>query len=343
MALDLLSLTSAAILAIPETAPERLFSAPGRVEAEFRALVRRWHPDNFATSRLPDFSTAVLPHVNGLHAAARRRIADGTWRMPGSIALELKDGRTRRIDFVRQDEFELGQVFVGRDAVTYALDGGFADLMPAALRAIKGLRFADTAMRREIAPRLPMLREAADTVSGALLSIERPADAIRLGDLLAYYGGRLDARHVAWIVSEMLNLACYLDWAGLVHNDISPETVFVSPARHAIMLLGGWWYAAAEGAPMHAAPARTVACAPASVTLTKRATHRTDLELVRATARTLLGDAPASVPMRDWLRFAASGRALDDYRDWQAVLADSFGRRRFTPMTLTATDIYEGV
>ena len=33
--------------------------------------------------------------------------------------------------------------------------------------------------------------------------------------------------------------------------------------------------------------------------------------------------------------------ALDDYQRWQQVLWDSFGERRFTPLAITADDIYQ--
>ena len=77
---------------------------------------------------------------------------------------------------------------------------------------------------------------------------------------------------------------------------------------------------------------------------------RTDLELIRALGRELLGDISgarlmrekaAPPPMLDWLRLPAPQSAVDDYHTWQRqVLTASFGERRFMKLDLSADDLY---
>jgi hypothetical protein len=83
---------------------------------------------------------------------------------------------------------------------------------------------------------------------------------------------------------------------------------------------------------------------------TARADLRTDLELVRAIGRALLGDITGvrlarerGTPpaMIDWLRLPASADPIEEYRTWRTqVLHDSFGARRFVELPLTQSDIY---
>jgi hypothetical protein len=175
-------------------------------------------------------------------------------------------------------------------------------------------------------------------------------EVLVLGEVLVDAGGRLDPRHVAWIVSALLNVCCYLQYAGLVHNALSPDTCFIAPPDHTVSVLGGWWYAAPAGERMTAAPAATIAWGPHHLLASGRADMRTDLELVRAIGRELLGDvsgvrlartgaAPAA--LIDWLRLPASSDPIEDYRTWRTrVLPDSFGARRFVELPLTQSDIY---
>src|SRR5262249_17943265 len=146
--------------------------------------------------------------------------------------------------------------------------------------------------------------------------------------------------------SSLLNLACYLDYAGLTHNAIGLDSVFVAPEAHRVALLGGWWYAAGRDERLRALPAHAAALAPPDMLSARRADIRLDLALIRGLRRTLLGDemrlarggiAPRA--MVDWLRGAASDAALRDYELWGSVLEASFGARRFVKLGVTASDI----
>jgi hypothetical protein len=152
---------------------------------------------------------------------------------------------------------------------------------------------------------------------------------------------------VAWIGSGMHHLACYLRWAGLVHMDVSPDAVFVSPSLHRVALLGGWWFATKEGRRIASLPARTHDFLPWSVRSSKRATFAIDLETIRATLRELLGDLGGS-PLQGpdelvrWLSLPATGEPVDAYRGWYAALERTFGKRKFVELKLDAADLYPG-
>jgi hypothetical protein len=205
-------------------------------------------------------------------------------------------------------------------------------------------------MRAEVARYLPEPVSAFKTSGTAVLVVKKSAKHVLLRDLLEHEGGTLAAEHVAWVISSLLNLACYLQHAGLTHNAISLDTYFVAPAEHSGALLGGWWYAAAHGARLTALPAPSLRLLPPDMLATKRADHRLDLDLIRSVGRALLGDesgasmgraSGAPAPLRHWLRLASSGDAVQEYDHWQRrVLIESFGARRFVSLHVSADAIY---
>ncbi|MFX4865105.1 hypothetical protein ABTB62_20195, partial [Acinetobacter baumannii] len=80
--------------------------------------------------------------------------------------------------------------------------------------------------------------------------IRKTPDQLLLSDVLSFYKTTpFPLAHAGWIINGLLNIACYLEHSRLTHNAISAETVFVSPLRHTVHLLGGWWYSTLVGQP----------------------------------------------------------------------------------------------
>lgn len=344
---DITALSAEALLAIPLSVPERLFTGdPDQAQREFRTLAAHWHPDRCSRPE----ATAVFQHLNRLYEAAERKLRDGVWQTPGLLTLRGNDGTRYQIRYLREREFELGQRFIGPETVTWLVEKQHADLFENALEIIAGLRFADGRMAAQLQPSLPEIAARFETADRLALVLRKAPDLLLLSDVLDHFNGRMEARQVAWIISSLLNLVCYLDYAKLAHNAILTDAVFISPPRHSSALLGGWWYAVRQGQSMRAAPALTVQYAPFDVINHKRGDIRTDLELVRAMGRTLLGDVSgarlarekaAPPAMLDWLRLPASGSPVQEYQTWQRrVLKASFGERRFVKLDVSVNDLY---
>lgn len=344
---DLSTWNAATLLAILPAEPERLFSGDAeQAKAEYRALVALWHPDRSAHAD----ATAVFQHLNRLYAAALDKLGAGSWQTPGLLRLQARDGTEFRIRYRKEHPFELGRMLIGDGIVAYVIAAEHADLFQNALDAIDRLPCANAQMAAEVGRYLPEIVRHFATASDRVLVLRKTADLLLLRDVLAHCGGRMDARHVAWIVSNLLNLSCYLDYARLAHNAILADTWFVSPERHSGALLGGWWYAVPQGSRMSAAPTATLRYAPFEVTTRHCGDIRTDLELIRALGRELLGDASglrlagakaAPPAMIDWLRLPAGDSPLHEYETWmRQVLPDSFGERRFVKLELTVDDLY---
>lgn len=345
---DLAAITPDAVAGIPVTEPERLFSGDRALLAgEFRQLAKRFHPDlNGGSARM----SAVFAHIVDLHQAAEAKLASGTWAPPGTLSLRSVDGRFYRLAARRVHGFELGEMAIAPTQVAFLVDKEHTDLFRRGLATIAAIRYPDERTRRELSRFMPSSKAVLETGDRHVAVFAKTDDVVLLSDLASHLGGRIEPRHVAWIVSSLLNLACFLQVAGITHNGMTPDTVFVSPLHHAAYPLGGWWYAAPAGAGLTALPDATYALAPPAALARRTADPRLDLESIRAIARACLGDpsghslsarGDVPAPMTSFLRLPSSGSAIEDYRIWSdQVLLQSFGPRRFVELPVTGSDIY---
>lgn len=338
--------SAAQILAIPENAPEKLFSGElAKAQAEFHQLGRKWHPDcNFDLS-----AGVVFQHINQLYKNAREAIKNNDWRGAGELMLIKSGDLARSVSFQKSETFELGEVYIGKTAVVYCIKREFADLFENAKKRIADFRFANPRMKNEVAKYLPAAPKYFSTADFLIMLLPKNEDLVLLEDLRIFCGGKIDAKHAAWIQSSLQNLACYFDYANIVHNDIAPANYFVSPKNHTGCLLGGWWYSQTIGQRLKALPNRTIKLAPPDVMRRKTADSRVDLELVKATGREILGDAEGSRLRRDknipaafanWVNGATSGEAVTDYKLWNYALEMSFGKKRFVEMNVDSAAVY---
>lgn len=346
--LEPLTLTADQILRIPTKAPERLFG--GDLQAakrQFRALAARWHPD---LNHDPQAGT-VFAHITELYGDARRQIGSGVWRGPGVLRLTEAKGRSWQLRYRKRHPFELGDLYVGRTVLLFLVDPIHRSLYDRATRMMALFRYATPAMQAEVQKYLPSVERTFETEDRLALVVRKPEDAVLLRDLLEHMGGRIDPKHVAWMISGLLSICCYFQFSGLVHAAISPDALLVSPPQHTTLIPGGWFHAFEAADRIETVPSRTYEWVPGRLLKDRVARLPVTLELVRATGRELLGDiSGASLqwdrtlprPMVDWLNHPSSGDAFSDYELWHEVLEDSFGARRFVELPVREADVYGG-
>lgn len=341
--------TASEILAISELEARSLLpGGAASVKAEFRRLANIWHPDHSSDPKAAD----VFAHLTVLKAAALRASCRGK---PDRASLQEReyrtpDGKAYRFRYASLRQGPLGDVLAGRTHAVYEFGAGFEDIAAAEKARVDGFRFADAAMRNEMERFLPRQASLLDLGGGRRACVLPKAEnSVLLADLIAHSGGRIDPVHVAWIVSGILNVGCYLHWSQASHGAIGMETVLVSPETHSVCLLGGWGFATAYGQRPAALPEKTTSTVPRLALRGETADARVDLHLVRATAQEALGcpgggglalDGRVPDAMRQWLVLPPEENAWKDYSSWNDCLERSFGKRRFVEMGVKASDIY---
>lgn len=335
-----------AVLTIPKDEPEMIFPNDlAEAERIYKALMRKWHPDHVGGDE------QVAQHVNNLYDLVREKIEKKAWCAPQTISLRGTDGKERVIRYVRRRPFELGEMTVGHKTVCYIVRSEFKDLFDNAVRTIKGFKYATPEMRKEIERYLPHVLATFETTDKLhVMVLAKTPDVYFLRDLMERIPDVRTPRHIAWIGNAFFNICAYMSWAGITHNAINVDTCLLSPRQHSGLIYGGWWYATPNGKTMVALPEDSIPFVAPDVLSSLTAGYRTDLALVRAMLRELLGDRSGTAlkgkcpdPMLDFLRTHPSvsmNAARDDYREWGERLKKAFGPRRFIEMNVSDADVY---
>lgn len=208
-------MTPSQILSIPTNQPWKLFKNPSNFVEDCRALRSKWFPD---TNKDP-LASQVMAHINVLIDA---------WR----------SNPTLQVPFLSEHDIPgVGQCIVSSDRIVYKFRSDADDFRQNMLH--QKFPFPDENMRKNFENLFPKF----DMIDVNDVAIKKPTSQLNLEDVLQSQGGQLPPVHVAWILSRLYNLACYLSYSKIAHVDLSPKNLYVDPKMHSIHLYGGWWYA----------------------------------------------------------------------------------------------------
>jgi hypothetical protein len=330
--------------ALLRSSPEELFTPDFTIaKKEYRMLMRRFHPDLGG-----DADKAAT--VQTLYAEALRKLAEDDWQLPGLLQLRSIDGRRYEMPYVRRHAFDLGDMYIGERNVAFVLPESNEDLFKHGVRMIAKVEPVARTRPDDAGRWLPQQVATVRTLNKLALVVKKHHDTVCMRDMLDHMGGKLDPRHVAWLVSRLYHIACLLNFEPKVaHVGLDPLSLFVDPGAHSVAVLGGWWFAQAIGAPLVALPPRAAGLlALGEPRPLAYARHMG--ELVRSVGRELLGDANGSrllldsslpAPMVSWLRSPASDNIYDDYKIWyRKVLKECFGKPKFVELNLSVKQVY---
>lgn len=320
---------------LSKTTPEELFTKPELVEDEYRSLAKAWHPDRCKDPQ----ADAVFAHINGMRDKALDKVELNIWGTKLYKKLVGADKTSIILRYKRAYSFELGEIMLADNNLFYLIDRKYKSMSD---------RFGHLNLKfpkgkeDEFKLYLPQNVQHRNLADGNILVIIKKNDDIVLLKDLIEYNNKTPIpewpRHAAWIMSTLHNMCCYLTWAGIAHNAITTSSYFICPGYHTGLLLGSWFYWTRTGMIMQALPKETY-----NLMLDKKdkeASTTLDLNSIRAIGRAMLTkDCPK--PMRDWFMHPSSGNAMEDYNVWdKTVLKDSFGKKKFVKLDVTAKQIY---
>jgi hypothetical protein len=319
-----------------------------KVKSEYIQLSKTWHPDCNDNS---DESNAVMAKINIFYEKALNLIDQNKWEGKNFIRISSIDKKAYEIRYRVSCNFELGTMYITDSIVAYIIDGKHKDFYENAVKNIKNFKYANDKMKSEISKYLPIILAEFDTTDNNLgLIIQKTPDLLLLKDVLEYYNNNIPDRHVAWILSSLYNITCYIDYINMSHNAISLNTYFISPKYHSGALLGGWWYAVNQNSKMLGVPKEIYNILPPKTKEFKISNITTDLESIRHIGKQLLGEKNGckvkynkDVPKAfvDWLLIGSSEKAVEEYSKWTKVLENSYGKRKFVNMDLSSDKLYK--
>lgn len=289
---------------------------------------------------------------------------EGFWVDASREELVRADGQMIEISYLTKRRADLCTMYVARHNIIYIFESGHADYAARYREMVGKLVYPTPEMERELANYVPRVVTECRLMDGStFLAIEKKEGTYPLKML-----GTLTHRHVAWVISRLENLCCLLDYNNMTLNAFTAENLFADPANHQIYLYGGWWFAGYSGSETAGASESVIPYLEKNRRFPNlptsgqksRCSARTDLESIRLVAARLLGypnreslkDADDSTsessvqemllpePFRRFLLQPPEPDARADFAKWDRVLTESYGERKFIPLTMTEEEIY---
>lgn len=312
-----------------------------KIKKEYKYMMKIWHPDINTDKK----ASVVFHKINILYQEALELMKNQKWEKISFLQLQAIDGKMIQINFLTCDSFELGKLYVCNEKVIYLFDKDKKIYYQNMIRKINRLVFFDRQMEKEIKRFLPEIIENCQLKSGEFyVAVKKAENVFYLFDIIQYYEGKIDDRHVAWIMSRLLNLACYFELTGIVHNGMSLKNCFISPQDHSLFLYGGFWYTSEKKEKMIGVSKEIFDVMPLSTKSTGYSTSMTDLEAIKLIGRTLLEKSEnIPLPFQKWLDSGSKNSAIEEMKKWDSTILKSYGERKFVKMDISKEVLYSKI
>ena len=242
------------------------------------------------------------------------------------------DGSSMRVEYLYRYSHREADVYVAAGAVVYHFRKQGMEQAEHYERVSSSLDFPSEDVRNleQFFPKIVSRRRLKDGTYVMVIRKGEDEYPLRLF-------GALDGRHVAWIISRLENICCVLEYNGLVHPEISVDSVYINPHTHQAFLYGDWWsagrlYSMPEGRK-------------------EPLSSEDSLIALRDTAAALLGFADrtnvwAGAYIPEALAAFVSGEpcedAYEDFALWDETLIKAYGERKFVKLEVDEKQLYDG-
>jgi hypothetical protein len=299
---------------------------------EYKDLCKKHHPDHGGNDK-------VFAHIQELYRRAQELKKTGKWEASNYIQFDLIGNKKLKLNFLYRNDFELGTRFICQKSVVYIFNKD--KYIDNAILRINGLKYKDADMEKIIGSCVPNkpIKYKLETGLDCLI-IPKTQEVIPLDLLHKYFNNQVPDRHVAWIMSRLSNLCCYLQNQHLTHNGINLENCFVSPEFHTVLLLGGWWYTVNHNEHLIGTTKEIFDIMPIKEKTSKVSSYITDLESVKLIGRKLLGNRKDLGPFYEFVNGGSSDNAIKEFKKWDKACDDTYGKRKFVKMEVDYIKFY---
>lgn len=293
-----------------------------------------YHPDVCDDPRAADAFAKITEFYN----TALSMLESDTWEKTNYIEFHLTTGKTIQITYLYHRIFELGEYYVCRKNIIYVFDFSKKEYYN---NIKKTVRYANEDMEKAFKPLLPHVIKEANTENQHIVVMDKPENVYPLRCLFEnYFNLNVPDKHLAWIVSRLMNICCFLKYNELVSNGLDLDNLFVCPDEHSIHLYGGWWYTVREGNNLIGTTRDIFNIMPPKVKADKRASSITDIESVKALGRKYLQPS-APAPFKEFLNSGSSEDSFKEMKKWDDALLRSYGKRHFLKLNTNIDNIYK--
>ncbi len=303
---------------------------PALAQQLYMALMLKYHPDRCDDPRAAEASAVINTMYGKLKKS--RCMNEKMFHRAGAPVMP--------VNYFFSAEHEYGTEFIGERELFFLISRDAEDCFfsSPAKDGFFFREFLPAGVMAQAEIFLPHIRDIFRTDEGLLIRALKLREELPLTAVADFYGGKLPARHAAWIVSRMLGMCCYAEVRGIVLNCIAEENLLIDPKEHVVRIGGGWWFAAENGGRLIGVQSAVFDNMPVSSKTDGIARHVTDIECVKAVCRHILpDDAPDAI--RNFAESISSASAVEEMDKWDCALKYAFGGRKFCNMNVSLPDI----
>lgn len=155
--------------------PEKIFSKDN-IEKEYKAMAKRYHPDNYATG-----SHVLFTKINELHVIGLRKIQDGTWDTH-ELIMTTPSGATFKFRYETKEKTEYGQRFISSQHIALSTRlNDFSDRFKHSVSHCQAYVKTSVKMHENFHQLIPVLKTEANVFTsylhGDVIMMARPTPA----------------------------------------------------------------------------------------------------------------------------------------------------------------------
>lgn len=310
-----------------------IFSADSNImKTEYRNYAKAYHPD---VCHRED----VMAVVNLMFAQAKKMLANKEWEQTNVLFFtDTVRNKQYSLHYHQMYKFEYGYYYVGDYTLIYM----FGEEKPYKqyLDIINSIKYADNKIESYFKPLMPDIKQSGKCSKGWYIAINKRKNVYPLSEVLRMFGGKLNAKHSAWVTTRLNNIVCFLKTTGIVHNALTIDNLFVCPARHEIFVFGGWWFSVHDNEKMIGCSKTVYNLLPPKTKTDKIANRAVDIECIKYILKKISKDIKPA--MEEWYKTGSTDNPFDNLDKWDTALTQAYGERRFIKMEIDENEIYAG-
>lgn len=309
------------------------------IKQDFRKYSKVIHPD---ICKEPLADKAMI-HLVNLYNQALECLSQGVWQSRHSAIISPKLILRNVKDI---SAFELGARYVSDDSVVYVFDNGKTAFRNRYLDMYSSMNtFLDrnSEMKVLYKDRIPKITKYLPVISAdrSVIMISKQPNEYPMNLFLKAYQDTLTGRDIAWMISRLIDLCCFMKTQNLVMNGFTEENLFICPEHHTIHIYGGLWYTGKIGDRMLGTCKKVYSVMSSKAKTEKICDPLTDIESVRGIcSRLITGKDDIPKEMRDWINAGSTDDAIHEYIYWSEMLIKAYGPRKFVKLEVDPREIY---
>ncbi len=332
--------------------PSDIFSMnPDTLEDEKEAYLERFKPKPY--SAIENFVLSQKVTILYRQALEILKVNPGA-NVKYNIHFESIDG-SKICDFNYHYlyDIKLGEMYVADKNIIFVIDSKYEKYFNNYIEKTAKFPKLDPQNWSKVEYMLPKVSSSFVDKSGKnIIALDKPCEIYPLREIVNYFGGKIEATHVASIITRLHQFICYINVCCLNHNGISLDNLFFNPGRkleegepfttqdlRIVGVYGGWFFSTWKEEKVTGMPKDLYEYLPQWIKNSDYSSFELDIMCVKKLALDLLGGDLTNVPeaLKNWINSTeCCVNAYEQFKQWEKVVIESFGRRSFIHMDISA-------